>query len=117
MRKGKNFQQSPRLGTAPAEHSVMDKIHKEMEQVAKEQLDKQKKLLEEQAAEELEQKKTELEEEAKEAAETYNDLERVETQGGLLGMDHHKPPPAPKILSKEERRNSDSGYVRPLRRR
>ena len=60
---------------------------------------------------------TELEEEAKEAAETYNDLERVETQGGLLGMDHHKPPPAPKILSKEERRNSDSGYVRPLRRR
>jgi PKD repeat protein len=60
---------------------------------------------------------SELEEEAKEAAETYNDLERVETQGGMLGMDHHKPPPAPKILSKEERRNSDSGYVRPLRRR
>jgi len=60
---------------------------------------------------------TELEEEAKQAAEAYTDLETVETQGGLLGMDHHQPPPAPKILSKEERRNDDSGYVRPLRRR
>lgn len=58
-----------------------------------------------------------LEEEAKEAAETYTDIEHVETQGGLLGMDHHMPPPAPKILSKEERRSDDSGYVRPLRRR
>tara|TARA_Y100001980_G_C14551488_1_gene334868 strand:- start:910 stop:3504 length:2595 start_codon:yes stop_codon:yes gene_type:complete len=60
---------------------------------------------------------SELEEEAKEAAETYTDIEHVENQGGLLGMDHHLPPPAPKILSKEERRNDDSGYVRPLRRR
>ena len=60
---------------------------------------------------------SEIEEAAKEAAETYNDLERVENQGGMLGMDHHKPPPAPKILSKDERRNSESGYVRPLRRR
>jgi hypothetical protein len=32
-------------------------------------------------------------------------------------MDQHTPPPAPGILSKEERRNADSGYVRPLRRR
>ena len=60
---------------------------------------------------------TELEEEAKEAAETYTDIEHVESQGGLLGMDHHQPPPAPKILSKDERRNEESGYVRPLRRR
>ena len=58
-----------------------------------------------------------LEEEAKEAAETYTDIEHVEAQGGLLGMDHHMPPPAPKILSKDERRSDDSGYVRPLRRR
>ena len=55
--------------------------------------------------------------EAKEAAETYTDIEHVESQGGLLGMDHHMPPPAPKILSKDERRSDDSGYVRPLRRR
>ncbi len=60
---------------------------------------------------------SQLEEEAKEAAETYSDIEHVESQGGLLGMDHHQPPPAPKILSKEERRSDDSGYVRPLRRR
>jgi PKD repeat protein len=59
---------------------------------------------------------TEVEEEAKKAAETY-DVEHVESQGGLLGMDHHAPPPAPSILSKEERRSDDSGYVRPLRRR
>lgn len=60
---------------------------------------------------------SDLEEEAKEAAETYTDIEVVESQGGLLGMDHHQPPPAPKILSKDERRSDDSGYVRPLRRR
>ena len=60
---------------------------------------------------------SQLEEEAKEAAETYTDIELVESQGGLLGMDHHQPPPAPKILSKDERRNDDSGYIRPLRRR
>lgn len=60
---------------------------------------------------------SQLEEEAKEAAETYTDIELVESQGGLLGMDHHQPPPAPKILSKEERRSDDSGYIRPLRRR
>jgi hypothetical protein len=60
---------------------------------------------------------SDLEDEAKEAAETYTDIEHVESQGGLLGMDHHAPPPAPKILSKSERRSDDSGYVRPLRRR
>jgi hypothetical protein len=57
-----------------------------------------------------------IEEEAKKAAETY-DVEHVESQGGLLGMDHHAPPPAPAILSKDERRSDDSGYIRPLRRR
>ena len=60
---------------------------------------------------------SDLEDEAKQAAETYTDVEHVEVQGGLLGMDQHTPPPAPGILSKEERRSEDSGYVRPLRRR
>ena len=60
---------------------------------------------------------SELEDEAKQAAETYTDVEHVENQGGLLGMDHHAPPPAPGILSKEERRSDESGYIRPLRRR
>lgn len=57
----------------------------------------------------------EIEEEAKQNAETY-DVEHAD-DGGLLGMDHHSPPPAPKILSKQERRNDESGYIRPLRRR
>ena len=60
---------------------------------------------------------SEVEDEAKQAAESYTDVEHVEVQGGLLGMDQHTPPPAPAILSKEERRNEESGYVRPLRRR
>tara|TARA_B000000609_G_scaffold153120_1_gene141301 strand:- start:1018 stop:2691 length:1674 start_codon:yes stop_codon:yes gene_type:complete len=60
---------------------------------------------------------SEVEDEAKQAAETYTDVEHVEVQGGLLGMDQHTPPPAPAILSKEERRNEESGYIRPLRRR
>ena len=57
----------------------------------------------------------EIEEEAKQNAETY-DVEHAD-DGGVLGMDHHSPPPAPKILSKQERRNDESGYIRPLRRR
>jgi PKD repeat protein len=57
----------------------------------------------------------EIEEEAKQNAETY-DVEHAD-DGGLLGMDHHTPPPAPRILSKQERRNDESGYIRPLRRR
>jgi PKD repeat protein len=60
---------------------------------------------------------SDLEDEAKQAAEAYTDVEHVESQGGLLGMDHHTPPPAPGILSKDERRSDDSGYIRPLRRR
>ena len=59
---------------------------------------------------------TEIEEEAEQAAATY-DVEEVQSYGGILGMDHHTPPPAPGILSKDERRSDSSGYVRPLRRR
>ena len=59
---------------------------------------------------------TEIEEEAEQAAATY-DVDEVESYGGVLGMDQHNPPPAPKILSKDQRRNESSGYVRPLRRR
>ena len=60
---------------------------------------------------------SDVEDEAKQAAETYTDVEHVEVQGGLLGMDQHTPPPAPAILSKDERRSEESGYIRPLRRR
>tara|TARA_B100001093_G_scaffold169000_1_gene161674 strand:+ start:6518 stop:10720 length:4203 start_codon:yes stop_codon:yes gene_type:complete len=60
---------------------------------------------------------SDLESEAKQAAEAYTDVEMVEAQGGLLGMDQHTPPPAPGILSKDERRSDDSGYIRPLRRK
>ena len=59
---------------------------------------------------------TELEEEAEQAAAAY-DVDEVQSYGGVLGMDQHNPPPAPKILSKDERRNDSSGYVRPLRRK
>jgi PKD repeat protein len=59
---------------------------------------------------------TDLESEAGEAAEVY-EVEHVEVKGGVLGMDQHTPPPAPEILSKENRRSTSSGYVRPLRRR
>ena len=56
------------------------------------------------------------EEEAAEAAEAY-DVQNVEAEGGVLGMDQHEPPPKPRILSKDDRRSSDSGYVRPVRSR
>ena len=59
---------------------------------------------------------TELEEEAGQAAAAY-DVEEVQSYGGVLGMDQHNPPPAPGILSKDERRSESSGYIRPLRRR
>ena len=42
-----------------------------------------------------------VEEEAKEAAETYTDIEHVETQGGLLGMDHHMPPPGSRFCQRK----------------
>jgi hypothetical protein len=54
------------------------------------------------------------EEEAAETADSYN-VQNVESEGGVLGMDQHEPPPKPGILSKDERRSSDSGYVRPVR--
>ena len=56
----------------------------------------------------------ELEEEAGDAAETYN-VDSVEVKGGVMGMDNHKPPPKPNVLHKEERRNSSSGYIRPVK--
>ena len=59
---------------------------------------------------------TELEEEAEQAAAAY-EVEEVQSYGGVLGMDQHTPPPAPGILSKDERRSDSSGYIRPLRRR
>lgn len=60
--------------------------------------------------------KDEEELDADEMMETY-DVDEVEADGGLPGMDQHKPPPQPKYLSQEERRDSDSGYVRPIRTR
>lgn len=59
---------------------------------------------------------TDVEEEAEQAAAVY-EVDEVQSYGGILGMDHHSPPPAPGILSKDERRSDSSGYVRPLRRR
>ena len=60
--------------------------------------------------------KDEEELEAEDMMETY-DVDEVESDGGLPGMDQHKPPPQPKYLSEEERRDADSGYVRPIRTR
>jgi hypothetical protein len=59
---------------------------------------------------------TEDEEAATKDAEAYTDVERVEVDG-MLGIDDHRAPPAPRILRKEERRDDASGYIRPLRRR
>ena len=56
----------------------------------------------------------ELEENAEEASETY-EVGTVEVKGGVMGMDNHTPPPKPNVLDKEERRNSSSGYIRPVR--
>ena len=54
---------------------------------------------------------TEEEEDAEEAAEVYK-VERVEVKKWDNGMDQHVAPPIPKVLSKEERRSNESGYVR-----
>jgi hypothetical protein len=56
------------------------------------------------------------EEDAEDAALVYN-VDKVEIEGGSLGMDQHVAPPTPKILSKEERRAKESGYIRPVRSR
>ncbi|MDP6899307.1 MAG: PKD domain-containing protein [Candidatus Thalassarchaeaceae archaeon] len=55
----------------------------------------------------------EVEVEAEEAASTY-DVAEVHTEGGILGMDQHTPPPKPKHLTKDDRRSKASGYVRPV---
>jgi len=47
--------------------------------------------------------------------ETYG--VEVKLEGGLPGMDQHTPPPQPKYLTVEERKNKESGYVRPIRTR
>ncbi|PXY70933.1 MAG: hypothetical protein CXX83_01575 [Methanobacteriota archaeon] len=56
---------------------------------------------------------TEVEIEAQEAVDAY-DVSQVVTEGGVLGMDHHAPPPKPKHLTKDDRRSKESGYVRPV---
>ena len=55
----------------------------------------------------------EIEVEAEEAASTY-DVAEVHTEGGILGMDQHAPPPKPTHLTKDDRRSKSSGYVRPV---
>ncbi len=60
--------------------------------------------------------KDEEEIDAEEMLETY-EVEEVESDGGLPGMDQHKPPPQPKYLTVDERRDRESGYVRPIRTR
>ena len=59
---------------------------------------------------------TDSELDAMEAEAVYDDLEVVEGAKGLVSIDDHTPPPTPKILTKDERTNSESGYVRPVRR-
>mgnify|MGYP001166837336 FL=1 len=56
---------------------------------------------------------TEIEEDAGDRQEAY-DVSTVETEGGVLGMDHHAPPPKPKHLTSRDRRSKESGYVRPV---
>ena len=56
----------------------------------------------------------EIEEEAEDAAQNY-DVEEIEVKGGVMGMDNHTPPPKPSVLEKDKRRNSSSGYVRPVK--
>ena len=56
---------------------------------------------------------TEVEAEAGSEAENY-DVSSVVTEGGVLGMDHHAPPPKPKHLTASDRRSDESGYVRPV---
>ncbi len=45
------------------------------------------------------------------------DVDEVEAEGGLPGMDQHSPPPQPKYLTADQRTNRESGYVRPIRTR
>ena len=45
------------------------------------------------------------------------EVDEVEEEGGLPGMDQHIPPPQPKYLTSDQRTNRESGYVRPIRTR
>ena len=45
------------------------------------------------------------------------DVDEVEAEGGLPGMDQHSPPPQPRYLTSDQRTNKESGYVRPIRTR
>ena len=56
---------------------------------------------------------TEIEADAEDRQDSY-DVSTVETEGGVLGMDHHAPPPKPKHLTTQDRRSKESGYVRPV---
>tara|TARA_B100001996_G_scaffold232917_1_gene179762 strand:- start:1054 stop:1323 length:270 start_codon:yes stop_codon:yes gene_type:complete len=60
--------------------------------------------------------KDEEELDAEDMLENY-EVDEVESDGGLPGMDQHKPPPQPKYLTVDERRTKESGYVRPIRTR
>jgi len=53
---------------------------------------------------------------ATEMAKNY-DVDEVEAEGGLPGMDQHSPPPQPRYLTSDQRTNRESGYVRPIRTR
>ncbi|MGB1435997.1 MAG: PKD domain-containing protein [Candidatus Thalassarchaeaceae archaeon] len=59
--------------------------------------------------------KNEDEMDAIDMLETYG--VEVKLEGGLPGMDQHTPPPQPKYLTVDERKNKESGYVRPIRTR
>ena len=59
--------------------------------------------------------KDEDELDAEDMMETYG-LE-VKLEGGLPGMDQHTPPPQPRYLTMDERKNKESGYIRPIRTR
>ena len=59
--------------------------------------------------------KDEEEIDAEEMLETY-DVQEVEAKAATC-MDQHNPPPQPKYLTVDERRNKESGYVRPIRTR
>lgn len=60
--------------------------------------------------------KDEEELDAENMQETY-DVQEVVAEGNLPGMDQHSPPPQPKYLTVEERRDKESGYIRPIRTR
>ncbi len=60
--------------------------------------------------------KDDQEVEAEEFDQTF-DVPEVQREGGMQGMDQHKAPPQPKYLTIEDRREEESGYVRPVRSR